>query len=651
MSKYFFLDQDKKWRGPYWGIGIIFLALTGKIQPGDYLWNTKLRGETADHPSVSVFSRRRAYTYPFLRWWLFKSNLAVLGKAAYESIKRWRLKQNAVQRFMKTPIETTPSMLKKGTKIYLMPSITAANDFTAPGNFMLKLIYVGRGEDAPVQVSEYPIVLRMDDKPGISFEITMADPPEVAGVLHKESYGLHRRLGLKGRVENIGVERDSVFDFSTRFPFKPQVLKGRLRQANVITAKNYKDGFNRLMIKVEDDQAVSPLDIVNYGEWHEFDHEQFNVHRSLMGLLFRTGSGSVQVKFDGNSYRFYMVEGDILFIDGLGREDLELFKQKTEVMRIALALLSGKFYGGVCRYLTAEDVDFRLVEGVWYEVEKASVLSKRRVLDLDLFRSSFGSDKAKYESEYKPYDSRLKPELFSALCEALWSQESLRHAANLVVSAMGHTDPLQQGALYSVALEAITNTLSEAKSGGLKPIPDKPTSRKFIAELMSVLTYYEAQVPKEGMNILKKNIEGINKPTNRDKLVQTFRLYGLELSQEDVDAIDKRNEYLHGRNPLSSGQHFELTQISLRLHTLILSLLLKSCGYSGHVINLDIEVIITNEEKMSELSEEMNARFVSLVQQLEDARTAKDQAKFNAVKAEFKKHLDENVLRQLIRMI
>jgi hypothetical protein len=64
-------------------------------------------------------------------------------------------------------------------------------------------------------------------------------------------------------------------------------------------------------------------------------------------------------------------------------------------------------------------------------------------------------------------------------------------------------------------------------------------------------------------------------------LVEIFRLYGLMLTQEDKEAIDKRNHYLHVRSLLTGEQAFGLNQISLRLHALIISLLLKPVGYTG----------------------------------------------------------------------
>jgi len=650
MKKFYFLNRNKQWRGPYRYPQILFFCLNGTIKPTTYLWHNRLATDIGKHPSKSIYARKNAHEFRALPKWVFGSNLNIIARNNIKNWKKCWQKKNDWASFVAKPIET-PTILENAIKIYLMPSITAIHDFAAPGNFKVKLIYLDRDDDKKVKVSEYPIQLFNDDNPGIKFEITMAQPPMVGGVEYKESYGLHRQLQLICENEGIVIAKNGVFDFSTRYPYQPQILKGRFRQANLVATNSYKNCYNRLILKVDDDKMIGPQNIIAHTGKHLYDHEKFNVHASLMGISFKTGGSFTEVLISGIPYNFYEVEGNILIIDGADKEDLTIFKQKVEIIRIALALMSGKFYGGPCNYVSSEDPDFKQVDGVWYELEKESVLSTRRTIDLQFFRSIFKETDEDYAEKYKTVNGPVSTALFSALCEALWTNEDLLHAANLVISGMGNSDPLQQGALYSVALETLTENLTQVKSKELKPIPEKELSKAFIADLKIVLSGYADKISEEGLIILGKNIDGVNRPTNRDKLVKTFELYGISLSDEDKETIDKRNDYLHGRNPLDLQHIFELTQISLRLHTLIVALMLKSVGYSGHIVNLDNYIYLTDEKRLLKLIEEEQGIYNKLIDQIQQVVQAQDEATLNKSKVELDKILENNKLTDMIKII
>lgn len=647
VRKYYFLNNKKQWQGSYWFPQILFYALKGNIKPHTFLWNNKLVNDGCEHPSQCIYARKKAFE--LLPFWLFGSNLKILAINLINRVKKALRKKDSWEKMIQTPIET-PSILKDASTIYLVPSITAIHDFAGAGEYMVKLIY-GDIQIDDIQSTEFPIELVRDKKPGISFEVTMAEPPQVGGVLHKESYGLHHRLFLKSENENIAVEKNSAFDFSTRFPYKPQILKGRFSQANLIVPSQYKNVYNRLILKAEDDKLLGPLDFIERSGSHLFDYEKFNVHPSLMGMSFRTGGGHIEIELDKKSYRFFEVADALYFIDGLDPEDLKIFKQKTETIRIALAILSGKFYGGECNYITSSSPDFIEIEGIWYEIERGSVLSNRRVIDLQFFRTTFKESDHDYESKYKAINKAIEPKLFSDLCTALWSNEDLLHAAELVISGMGNQDPVQQGALYSVALETLTAALGNKKDKDLKPVEDDAIFQKLKNDFLAVLKNYEPSISPQGISILQRKMDTLNSPPNQDKLTKTFEVYGIIVAEEDKAAIKNRNKYLHGRSPLKRELQFELMQISRRLHTLIVALLLKSIGYSGHIINLDAYAYINDEEKLFEFISEQKETIEASLAEMQKAGYKKDNAEFTKAKDKLAQYLDTNKLSNMVRII
>lgn len=647
MKKFYFLNNKKNWQGPYWLFQILFFALKGIIKPETYVWHNKPGDYECEHPSFCIYARKKAVDFWFLPSWIFGSNLKILFFNAVKKLKKKFKKRNAWDLFRKKPIES-PQILTGALSIRLIPSITAIHDFAAPGDFSVKLIYIDTNDKNDFKSTKYPIKILSDNGPGIRFEITIAEPPSVGGVMQKESYGLHRQLYLINENERIRIARKSVFDFSTLVPYKPQILKGRFSQANLIIPSEYKNTYNRLLLKVDDDKFISPQDLVAITGLHIYDHDKFNIHDSLMGMSFKTGGQFSEVEIENKRYHIYGVADTVYLIDGVEREDFEIFKQKAEVIRIALAMLSGKFYGGACTYVTANSSNFDKIEGVWYEIERTSIISNRRIINLHLFREHYKNER---KPEYEIIDKSITSELFSKLCDKIFKEETFRHAAELVISGMGNNDPLQQGALYSVSLEALTGHLGETKSKDLKPITDNELAKKLRNEMLAIIEQYKTSIPQESFSILLKKLHSLNSPTNQDKLVKTFGLYGITLSEEDTAAIAKRNDYLHGRNPLTGKGRFELNQVSLRLHTLIVSLILKSVDYTGHVINLDVIGYLEDEDRLFDYMETQGKIYGNLIEDLEKAEKNQDEKKLKEVRGELGKQIAANRLMNLIRIV
>jgi len=603
-----------------------------------FVWNNKMNGESVNTPTESIYARK--YAFHVFPKWVFKDYLKVYF---INNIKKLRFKFSRKKEDFKF---TEPIQIKfnpsKITQSYLIPSIVTINDFIAPGDFKVKLLYLEFQGDVPtVKCTEYPIKLFLDDKPGIKFEISMTVPPLVHGVMHEESYGLHRELWLKGEKTIIHIQKNSVFDFETKFPTQPQVLKGRFKQANFHIDSEYENQFNRLIILIQDDKPISPQNILETTGYNVYDNDSFNINQSLIGLSFKTGGPYTTLNIAKSSYNFYNVtdvksKRTLLVIESQNKEDLDVFRQKAEVIRIAFAILSGRFYGDTCCYVSSNDSSFKEINGAWLEIEKESVISARQIINFE---------SCKYVKKELPAN-RVSSEQFSQLCEKLYNDKELFRVSEIVISAIGNKDPIQQGALYAVALETLTTNLGDKESK--KPIEDRKIASEVVKELKSTLERYKNKISEESFNILDKKINSINSPTNKDKLIKTFANYGIELSNEDEQIIGKRNLYLHGSKPLKTSDIFELTQISLRLHTLIVSLLLKYTGYSGHVVNLDFYAHLLDEKRRNNFLLEFSSKLDELMQEVQEATMERDNEKLNALIIKINEMSIDDVL---IRMI
>lgn len=638
MKQYYFLNKHRQWKGPYNYLRMLYLCLNGTVTMHSFVWNNKMNGESVNTPTESIYARK--YAFHVFPKWVFKDYLKVYF---INNIKKLRFKFSRKKEDFKF---TEPIQIKfnpsKITQSYLIPSIVTINDFIAPGDFKVKLLYLEFQGDVPtVKCTEYPIKLFLDDKPGIKFEISMTVPPLVHGVMHEESYGLHRELWLKGEKTIIHIQKNSVFDFETKFPTQPQVLKGRFKQANFHIDSEYENQFNRLIILIQDDKPISPQNILETTGYNVYDNDSFNINQSLIGLSFKTGGPYTTLNIAKSSYNFYNVtdvksKRTLLVIESQNKEDLDVFRQKAEVIRIAFAILSGRFYGDTCCYVSSNDSSFKEINGAWLEIEKESVISARQIINFE---------SCKYVKKELPAN-RVSSEQFSQLCEKLYNDKELFRVSEIVISAIGNKDPIQQGALYAVALETLTTNLGDKESK--KPIEDRKVASEVVKELKSTLERYKNKISEESFNILDKKINSINSPTNKDKLIKTFANYGIELSNEDEQIIGKRNLYLHGSKPLKTSDIFELTQISLRLHTLIVSLLLKYAGYSGHVVNLDFYAHLLDEKRRNNFLLEFSSKLDELMQEVQEATMERDNEKLNALIIKINEMSIDDVL---IRMI
>ena len=67
------------------------------------------------------------------------------------------------------------------------------------------------------------------------------------------------------------------------------------------------------------------------------------------------------------------------------------------------------------------------------------------------------------------------------------------------------------------------------------------------------------------------------------------------MTDEEVELLEHRNDFLHGRSP--GDDDFEVERIALEFHQLIGSLVLKLVGYEGYMTNLAVAHLLTDEVK------------------------------------------------------
>ena len=276
-------------------------------------------------------------------------------------------------------------------------------------------------------------------------------------------------------------------------------------------------------------------------------------------------------------------------IDSNNPINSEIFSNICHSIMIGFGFLSADFIQNDAFYITSDSRDFNTIIGFSYLQLRPSISSKGTCNPIYSNPYGYTKDESiinKIGNRIDVFDSTI----FSTLCTKVYKEQDYATLILLILEA-NISSLILRPAGYSVALEKITNIIVE-ENKGLKPIPDKQISKSFRKKLKEVLTSFSTEIKNVGnedsLIILQKNIDKINNPTNRDKLTKPFGIYGIDLNQGDLNAIDNRNNFLHGRNikiDENSDEFLEIYQISLRLNKLINKLILKHIGFSGIVIN------------------------------------------------------------------
>lgn len=621
--------------------------MRSKVHLHTPVWSKKNSDGSSNHPSECVRKRTIAHQLSFLPLWLFPANAKAILRNWKKQVLKHLKKDDGTAAILAKPI-AAGKLLDGAILKYTLPSLAAINDFNAGSKFEVTLTYFSRAGE--VKSSTYPAYIKHAEGKGFSFNIVMDAIPEVGGVRSKESYGLHRQLLLKNRSATIEVAENSANNFTTRYPYQPQVLKGNFGNLKKLIVSDYNNSFQRIMVSVDDTDFISPAAIVRSSAQLVCDKEAFNSHESTMGPRFRMGISYIDMQIEGYRYHIYELKNSCLVIDSMQIQDHELFRIHSNAIRKSLAVLSGKYYADEAYYLTSVDQDFKSIDGLWYVFEDATVISSRRIVDMVIY-DQHGKEIEAGLPQGSSYRGTMPVEIFENLCLKLVKEDEILRTVELVISAMNNLNPVQQGAMYSVALETITGLLSKINEDKLNPVPDKKIFKKLSDELKTVLAGFSADISSEGMKILEAKLGNLNTPTNRDKLVKTFDLYGITLTKEEIKTINERNTYLHGNSPLDAKFVFELNEISLKLHNLILKLLLKYTGYNGHIINLAVYAFAKDEVKMHNHLKKTHQFAIDGPAEMERLKDLGNKKAFEAAREKWLKAIAEHTLSPILEII
>lgn len=508
-------------------------------------------------------------------------------------------------------------LLKGAFKKYMKPSLEAINGLLQDGAFKITINYVDTDTKETVMYEADINLTNQDNRPGVDFEISIKDQIRNGGVKYMNSYGLDRDLRIYNDKTTFFAEPRSIEDFECNFPALPRKLTGYLTNLRT-QQKTYDKSYFRMCIPVTDGDINYPTSVIDRDLHLVFDVSHWDMQPSLIGIRFPSTKGMcVSLKVREWNFHFYAIE-DIkcIFIDSMERLSFDEFQSITTDIRLAFAFLTARHYSAGVFTLISKDKNFKKISDIIYRSERKPINGKQQLINpTELFKFyRMGSEQ--FKEKFYDFHDLFPVDVFGHFCSLLSNNQVLRRAVEILVSSTSNKDPLQQGILGSVALEAITELIADENENSIKPIPDKKPARTLIKRLNDVLAEEFGNLPAEGLRIIKIKLADLNKPTNKDKLLFPFQLYGITLSTKEKEILNYRNDFLHGRSPTNSNGGWGLEQIALKVHYLAGILILKYIGYSGHVIHLPSWNLLNNQERMLEIFPLDNGRLKEITEKV-----------------------------------
>lgn len=498
-----------------------------------------------------------------------------------------------------SPLEHFPNFFRDSPRIIMKPSLDAINYFLKGGKYNIDLTY--ESLDNSTQVATFPLRINQTNRKGVNFKITLPNNFTCRGIRNKEGYGLGAPLRLYNKQISYFIEKGCITNFETSFPRRPLVIKGdftRIQTFEKIEAPTYM----RCIIPTNNKDMIFPGYFLNCNpKCILFDIDSLSLHRDgIMGTPMPSSQGHyATLNINGCDILFYGIDvtnNCCLVIDSFHKTHINDFEKIIYAVRLVYAFFTGHYYKEEQIILTSSTKEFNTIENFSYQTGKESIISNFQIVDLDLFCQL--ADKEENEVLKKNYNNHRKGvefEIFSFLCNRVISSEEFKRVLELITSGGEDNNPVIQGALYSVALETLTQIIYDENAKILSPV-SKELFKQMRGEFHLILSKYDEKMDERARNIIKTKIDNLNTPTNRDKLEKPFDLLGITLTEEEKIIIESRNKYLHGEEPENSYEWFLKTHLNaLNLFDLTARLILKFAKYEGHYFSPQFKYVLNNE--------------------------------------------------------
>jgi len=376
-------------------------------------------------------------------------------------------------------------------------------------------------------------------------------------------YGFSHEFQLKNDAFEFKIPQFSATITSQKI-FQDYATSGRIPEFKNNFIEN--ETFNRIVFTRE----FNPYH--NYSEYLKtikFKTENEDLYLKGLSKLNVNGLGIDIFEFENNKIQY-------LFIDCRTPIRFDFFEEYANAIAYSFGFLSGYLQRDEFFCFQSGKSDYSNIAGCCYKKLEPTIDSGMMLIsprDVKSINPQYGEA------------AKMKISIFSNLVTQAVKEKRMLRALRIISESNAY--PLEiRASAYSVALETVRNIIAEENIERMSPFKNKDLAR----ELKKQFTATVADCSNDDFNnkqVVLKRINDLDQITNKDSLMLAFSLYGFNLTKEDINCIEKRNDFLHGRLPFENetNSESEIKYFTHKLHFLVSSLILKYCGYYGWVLN------------------------------------------------------------------
>lgn len=400
---------------------------------------------------------------------------------------------------------------------------------------------------------------------------------------------------------NISIEGISYIDAENAF-----YEAGTLKIDNFSFEKSFITGYTFNRSKTIFTLAIGNLSFINNNK-HTFNIAIWEKPQQLdrIDSYINDNVNFTFLCFELYGIKFTIInQNDKLFLVADRDITEDKFLKYTRGIKLALGFLMCDFIGGTNTFLLT-DKEICSIENF-----KIFNMIGEQNLNFNIMIDSLPILGNKYQNKLN-MPTKLSNIQFVNLCQLIIENPQVETAIHYIAQS-ANLSIEHKLTFLAVALEALTGYVGENINNEKKKVIDStisinkllpPKEFKILQKkYYNMIDDYKLSSERDENenNSIKAVLKGKfqNRKSNRDSLSQPFKLYNIELSQDDISMLEKRNDLLHGKpfdynNEMQEDIKNFQNQANIYYHLLYV-LVLKIIGYEGVVFNLKAWLQILN---------------------------------------------------------
>jgi hypothetical protein len=310
-------------------------------------------------------------------------------------------------------------------------------------------------------------------------------------------------------------------------------------------------------------------------------------NRSGITSIINDETISMQVIHDSEKRYFLSIHSETL-------QDYKNFSEKAFAIKNALGYLTGYLAGDCGYFFVYSTKEMSVPKHFYFTSFRDTIRSSYAPIHTNPYSWLKAIPRKTSDRLYS--GKKIQPiplSVFSSLCKKLYDSLDFTTVIMLIIESSEGSLLVMPGG-YAIALEALSKLiLKDFPPSKLSPVPVEDM-RELLVQLRVVVDGDSPKLSTENKALLKARIEQMNQPTNKAKLKLPFELLEVPLTEKDLQILESRNDFLHGRTPNLLGlgetlavgrRNQDVYYASLRFYALLSRLILKWVGFDGYVVN------------------------------------------------------------------